>query len=165
VHHAHCTATPTGSKRKVFFAALPHDLVADTRLTHTDKVLVALILKYARDKDHAWPSNRRLAAELGRSVRTVQGCLVRLKSTGWIGTRPAANRTGRVLILAWCRADFRTPGVQPVAPPPPQPVAPAPLEILVDRRQKRGHFCAHGAPPPLDHLLDATEKRNPYSRL
>jgi helix-turn-helix protein len=142
--HVHCTRTAGTRKPKVSvlpFAALPHDLVSDTRLTPTDKTLAALIIKFARDKSHAWPSNRRLAAELGRSLRTVQLSLGRLRGAGWLRIEPDANPTGRRLVLAWRSANFCAPGMQPIAPHPAQSVAPELRIVLVEPRRIEKDFA------------------------
>lgn len=115
--HVHCTPSAGRNKPKFPFAAIPHNLVSDSRLNPTDVRLVAVILRYARAKPWAWPSNRRLAAELGCSVRTVQACLQRLKACGWLRTVPAANPTGRRIILVWRDDAHCIPRAQPVAPP------------------------------------------------
>jgi helix-turn-helix protein len=117
--HVHCTPSAGRNKPKVPFvpfAAIPHDLVSDSRLNPADIRLVAVILRFARSKPWAWPSNGRLAAELGCSVRTVQNGLRRLKACGWVRTVPAANPTGRRIILAWRDDAHCTPRAQPVAP-------------------------------------------------
>jgi helix-turn-helix protein len=134
--HVHCTRPAGSGKSKVSnlpFAAVPHNLVADPRLTPLDKTLAALIIKFARGKSDAWPSNRRLAAELGRSPRTVQLALGRLQATGWLRIEPGRNPTGRRLVLAWRCANFCAPGAQGIAPLPAQSVAPEGDIVIVKR--------------------------------
>jgi len=122
------------------YAALPHDLVADRRLTATAVRLVAILLRYARNKASCWPSVATLAENLGRCPRTVRYSLRRLTDTGWIESRPDPNPTGRVIVLLWRvkavtpranlpytqgnpRDNRCSPPLQPVVTDPLQPVA------------------------------------------
>src|SRR3954452_6611953 len=108
------------------FAALPHDLRKDPALRGHDKaiLLAAALLEYARDKPSCWPSNRRLAEDLGCSPRTVQLALAALREAGWIRMELGADvPTGRRLVLTWREIDC-APSPLPVAPHPAQSVAP-----------------------------------------
>src|SRR3954471_11635759 len=102
------------------FAALPHDLRKDPALRGHDKaiLLAAALLEYARDKPSCWPSNRRLAEDLGCSPRTVQLALAALRSAGWVRVEMGADSpTGRRIWLAWREADCAPPPKSDVAPP------------------------------------------------
>ena len=83
------------------YSAIPHDLLRDRRLIATDVVVVGSLLVYARAGASCWPSVNSIANDIGRSRRTVQLSLRRLRDTGWIGSRPADNPTGRSLVLLW----------------------------------------------------------------
>src|SRR4051812_44222961 len=105
------------------FAALPHDLRKDPALRGHDKaiLLAAALLEYARDKPSCWPSNRRLAEDLGCSSRTVQLALAALRNAGWIRVEHGAD--GRRIWLTWREADC-APSPKPVALDRAQAVAP-----------------------------------------
>ena len=74
-----------GTKIQLPFAALPHELRKDPRLKghRTAIVLAATLLEYARDSPHCWPSNRRLAEDLGVCQQTVRNALATLQAAGW----------------------------------------------------------------------------------
>src|SRR4051812_23074360 len=105
------------------FAALPHDLRKDPALRGHDKaiLLAAALLEYARDKPSCWPSNRRLAEDLGCSTRTVQLALAALRDSGWI--RAEQGGEGRRIFLVWREADC-APSPKPVALDRAQAIAP-----------------------------------------
>jgi DNA-binding Lrp family transcriptional regulator len=99
------------------FAALPHDLVADPKLTPTDKTVAAALLFWARGKASCWPSDSTIGARVGRSVGTVQRSLRRLEVAGWIRReRTDRNRTGRLIVLSW-RAAPSAPALDPLRSP------------------------------------------------
>ncbi|MBV8607594.1 MAG: helix-turn-helix domain-containing protein [Singulisphaera sp.] len=101
------------------FAALPHALNEDPRLTPRAVRVAAAVLKHARDAAACSPSNRTLAAACRCCVRTVQYALAELRAAGWITLE--RGPAGRVIRLAWRAAPpcngVRDP-VQPPAPPP-----------------------------------------------
>src|SRR4051812_15185070 len=92
-------------KTSLPFAALPHDLRKDPALRGHDKakLLAAALLEYARDKPSCFPSNRRLAEDLGCSPRTVQLALAALQRAGWIRVEQGGD--GRRIWLTWREAD------------------------------------------------------------
>jgi hypothetical protein len=84
------------------FAALPHDLRKDPQLRGRDKapLLAAALLEYARDKTSCFPSNRRLAEDLGCCARTVQLALADLRRAGWVRVELGADTpTARRIVL------------------------------------------------------------------
>lgn len=106
------------------YAAIPHDLAEDHRLTPLDLAVVRVLLKYARNLDRCWVLVAIIAAAVRRGRRSVQLSLRRLEASGWLATEPAPNRSGRAFVLTW-RVDAPevvAPAV--VAPPPPEPIAP-----------------------------------------
>ena len=66
------------------FAAIPHDIAADPRLTPVDVRVIAALLFWARDKAACWPCDRSIASRVGRSVPTVQRALRRLQALGLV---------------------------------------------------------------------------------
>jgi hypothetical protein len=119
--HASILRAPAGEVKpppgRRAFAALPHDLAGDPRLSPTDKAVLLALLFWARDKDHCWPSNTSIAARIGRGVDTVQRRLAHLEDLGIVRRQPATNRTGRLIVLLW-RAGGEA------APMRPRPAAP-----------------------------------------
>jgi Helix-turn-helix domain len=142
-----CTR-PTSARKSRPFAALPHELRKDPALRGKDKaiLLAAALLEYARDKPSCWPSNARLAMDLGCCPRTVQLALRDLQRAGWVRVELGAdNPTGRLIILVWREADCAPPS-PPVARPPMTPVA---RECRSEGEEKRPESAAgHESPPP-----------------
>lgn len=100
-------STGTGPPRqedstRLAFAALPHRLVEDVRLSPTDVRVAAALLFWARGKAVCWPGDKAIAARVDRSAGTVQRSLRKLEVAGWIAReRTEANRTGRLIRLTW----------------------------------------------------------------
>ena len=95
---------PGAKTQSLPFAALPHELRKDPRLkgNRTAIVLAAALLEYARARDSCWPSNRRLAEDLGCCQQTVRNALAALQAAGWVRVEHgASNPTGRVIWLTW----------------------------------------------------------------
>ncbi len=134
------------------YSPIPHELIEDRRLIGTDVRLVGVILKYARAKAEAWPAVATLARDLGCCPRTVQYSLRRLEAAGWIATREADNRTGRVLVLTW-RA-------QVVAPPPVQPYSQGLPKAVAPQWKNQGKEKV-SAPPPEPRGPADTRRRAP----
>ncbi|MBV8265950.1 MAG: helix-turn-helix domain-containing protein [Planctomycetaceae bacterium] len=84
------------------FAALPHALNEDPRLTPRAVRVAAAVLKHALDEATCDPSNRTLAAACRCSIRTVQYALAELRAAGWL--RSERGPGGRVIHLAWREA-------------------------------------------------------------
>src|SRR4051794_28849174 len=132
----HSTRPPDRRKKiPLPFASPPHDLVADLRLTPTDVRVAAALCYWARGKPHCWPSDATIGRRVGRSPGTVQRCLRRLEAAGWIAReRTDANRTGRLIRLAW------RPGADEAGADAPAPGPPAP------RARDEGDVIVKGAP-------------------
>ena len=83
------------------FVQLPNEVLFDPRLTGEDIRLYAVLLSYARQKVECWPSEERLARDIGaESVRTVQRRLAKLKTAGFVGIRRRGRgRANAYLIL------------------------------------------------------------------
>jgi hypothetical protein len=132
------SAAPAGRP----FAALPHDIAADPRLSPTDVRVLLALLFWARAAAICWPSDPSIAARIGRSVGTVQRSLRKLAALGLIERRPTReNPTGRLILLRW-RAT-------PEAPAPQPPASAARDEGRIEREQERpGRGVGVQGPPP-----------------
>ena len=111
------------------FAAVPHAVAADPRLSATAVRVYAALLYFLRDRPSCSPTNADLGRRACCSVATVKRALAALEAAGVVGRLPDANPTGRRLV-AHRRA---TPGA-PVGhprrtdePPPAQGRAAPPL--------------------------------------
>ena len=94
--------------------ALPRDegldrLLADPRLGSTAKTIAtALVKHWAWSKPDCWPSDRTIAAKVGKSPGHVQRCMRQLEAAGYIvRERTDEVRTGRRIWLAWRCTDGR----------------------------------------------------------
>lgn len=97
-------ATRTG--RGVF--ALPRDpgldrLLADPDLGSTAKTIATVLVKHwAWVKPSCWPSDRTIAAKVGKSQGHVQRCLRQLEDAGYIHRQHTDEvPTGRLIWLTW----------------------------------------------------------------
>ncbi|HMB05010.1 MAG TPA: hypothetical protein VKP69_14875 [Isosphaeraceae bacterium] len=77
------SATPAATPRTGgFAAALPNDpglddILADPDLSSTAKmILISMVKRWARYKDHCWPTDATLAKTVGKSIGHVQRCLL-----------------------------------------------------------------------------------------
>ena len=129
-------------------------LLADPRIGSTAKAIaVALVRNWAWYKDHCWPSDRSIAARVGRSVGHVQRCLRRLEAAGWVVREKTGDvPTGRRIWLAWRRPDERQ-GARPVSTPArTAPAAPARDKRIVvvnnEREPGRGDSTRRRRPLP-----------------
>src|SRR5512135_389301 len=100
------------------FAALPHALRKDPRLkgNQTAIVLAAALLEYARSKPSCYPSNARLAADLGVCQQTIRNALAALVVAGWVKVVLGSDQpNGRTIWLCWrCTQPFSNqPSNQP----------------------------------------------------
>jgi hypothetical protein len=103
-----CSAPATDPRTGWGAIALPRDpgldrLLADPTLGSTAKTIATVLVKHwAWFKDHCWPSDRTIAAKIGKSQGHVQRCLRQLEDAGWIDRqRTDAVPTGRLIWLAW----------------------------------------------------------------
>jgi hypothetical protein len=99
------TAAPRTGRGPI---ALPGDpgldrLLADPNLGSTAKTIAtALVKNWAWSKPSCWPSDRTIAAKVGKSQGHVQRCLRQLEDAGWIEReRTDEIPTGRRIWLAW----------------------------------------------------------------
>src|SRR5271165_7059610 len=142
-------ARGTQSKTSIPFAALPHELRKDPRLkgNRTAIVLAAALLEYARARDSCWPSNRRLAEDLGCCQQTVRNALAALQAAGWVRVEHgASNPTGRIIWLTW-RAKQATPSnrldppLKPAGGIPLKPVEPEAKIVVVEEQEESPKFA------------------------
>jgi hypothetical protein len=122
-------------------AALPRkdealdQLIADPRLSSTDKtILLALVRNWAWAKDHCWPSDKTIAAKVGRSPGHIQRRLHHLERAGYIERQHTDEvPNGRRIWLLWRRqADAGAHPVTAVARE--VPPAPARTEEVVSSK-------------------------------
>ena len=98
------------------FAALPHDIAADPRLSPTDLRVLAALFYFARADASCWPSDAALAARVHRHPGTVRRALRRLESLGYLRREfTRENPTGRTIHLTCKEPDWP----RPVPAPPP----------------------------------------------
>lgn len=122
------------------FAAIPHAVYADRRLTPGDRDLLAVLTRYALNKPTCWPSNQRLSQDLRVTRRTVQARLRRLEAAGWLVCKQTCSK--RVIHLNWRDEDEDTPPGHPPSHRPAKPVAPE-----EDRNRKEKQLDEKAAPP------------------
>ena len=103
------------------FAALPHDIAADRRLTPTDLRVLAALLFYACSKPTCYPSDAGIADRVHKHPGTIRRSLKRLEDLGYIRREfvPAtpANPTGRLIHLTFTAPDWSRPHQEPVPTP------------------------------------------------
>jgi hypothetical protein len=148
-HDVHCTRADPPRKTLVPFAALPHDIAADPRLSPTDVRTLLALPFWARSSPSCWPSDHSIAARIGRSVGTVQRSLRRLVALGLVERQKTAdNPTGRLIVLRWRST--------PVAPTGGPPVAPARDESRREgeRRTAGGDSSKERSIPPAGEKLE-----------
>jgi len=136
-----CTAAPTRRRITRPFAAVPHDVAADPRLTPTDVRTIAALLYYACSKPTCYPSDAGIADRVHRHPGTVRRCLKRLEDLGYIRREfvPAtpANPTGRLIHLRFTAPDWPRPCGTPErqrTPSPERRCAPTPCADAQDPR-------------------------------
>ena len=149
---------PGAKTQSLPFAALPHELRKDPRLkgNRTAIVLAAALLEYARARDSCWPSNRRLAEDLGCCQQTVRNALAALQAAGWVRVEHgASNPTGRVIWLTWRagRVIPPTPSnrldlpLKTAGEPPLKPVGPESRIVVVEAREESPKFACERSRP------------------
>jgi hypothetical protein len=153
-----------GKGQSAPFAALPHDIASDPRLSPTDVRVLLALLYWSRQKSICWPSDPSIAARTGRSVSTVQRSLRKLQAFGLIDRKQVTdNPTGRVIILVYRQCE--TP-VAPVSEPPAARVTDE--GIKKERNQERpggGSGNEESPPPPAgDKLGDAPATADDLAR-
>src|SRR3954453_17916863 len=100
--------SPAATRTGRCAAALPNDpglgeILPHPPLSSPAKALVTVMIKnWAWYKDHCWPSDKTLAAKVGKSVGHVQRCLHELTQAGRIGREKTDEvPNGRRIWLLW----------------------------------------------------------------
>jgi DNA-binding MarR family transcriptional regulator len=163
-------------KGKLPFAALPHDIASDPRLSPVDVRVLLALLFWARSATSCWPSDPKIAARIGRSVSTVRRSLRKLALLGLVRREKddgEGNRTGRLIVLTWRalevaeavpppRLAARTSAIhdRPPGHPRPEPRPPMtdpPASPVIDEGRSEGErerpasdAGREGPPPPAD---------------
>jgi len=135
------------------FAALPHDIAGRPDVSPLGKTVLLALLFWARGKDHCWPSDASIGARVCRSVATVQRTLRQLESLGLvIREKTDANRTGRLIRIAWRGGTDARPLPSPMIDPPRAPM------------RDEGNVIVKGEPrkkKPEQSGTDSGERRRP----
>ena len=110
-------SAPRGTQYKtsIPFAAIPHDIAADPRLSPTDLRVLAALFYFARADASCWPCDNSIAARVHRHPGTVRRSLRRLEDLGYIRREPSReNPTGRLIHLTCREPDWERPRQAPV---------------------------------------------------
>jgi hypothetical protein len=100
----------TQSKTRIPFAAIPHDIAADPRLSPTDLRVLAALFYFARQDASCWPCDNSIAARVHRHPGTVRRSLRHLEDLGYIRRQPSRqNPTGRLIHLTCREPDWERP--------------------------------------------------------
>src|SRR5512135_2587472 len=98
------------------FAALPHDIAADPRLSPTDLRVLAALFYFARADPSCWPSDEAIAARVHRHPGTVRRALRRLEGLGYLRREVTReNPTGRLIHLTCKEPDWPRPVPAPTS--------------------------------------------------
>ena len=105
----------TQYKTSIPFAAIPHDIAADPRLSPTDLRVLAALFYFARADASCWPCDNSIAARVHRHPGTVRRSLRRLEDLGYIHRESSRqNPTGRLIYLTCREPDWERPRQAPV---------------------------------------------------
>ena len=108
-------ARGTQYKTSIPFAAIPHDIAADPRLSPTDLRVLAALFYFARADASCWPCDNSIAARVHRHPGTVRRSLRHLEDLGYIRREPSReNPTGRLIHLTCREPDWKRPRQAPV---------------------------------------------------
>ena len=109
-------SAPRGTQYKtsIPFAAIPHDIAADPRLSPTDLRVLAALFYFARADASCWPCDNSIAARVHRHPGTVRRSLRHLEDLGYIRREPSReNPTGRLIHLTCREPDWERPRQAP----------------------------------------------------
>ena len=110
-------SSPRGTQYKIRapFAAIPHDIAADPRLSPTDLRVLAALFYFARADASCWPCDNSIAARVHRHPGTVRRSLRHLEDLGYIRRESSwENPTGRLIHLTCREPDWERPQQAPV---------------------------------------------------
>lgn len=80
--------------RGVRFAQIPHDLILDTRVSHTAKCVYMYLMHRASNEGQSFPSMRTIGTELGMSTSTVNAGVNLLAELGWLEIERGERQPG-----------------------------------------------------------------------
>jgi hypothetical protein len=101
-------------KVSIPFAAIPHDIAADPRLSPTDLRVLAALFYFARQDASCWPCDNSIADRVHRHPGTVRRSLRHLENLGYIRRQPSRqNPTGRLIHLTCREPDWERPRQAP----------------------------------------------------
>ena len=105
----------TQSKTSIPFAAIPHDIAADPRLSPTDVRVLAALFYFAKADTSCWPCDNSIADRVHRHPGTVRRSLRHLEDLGYIRRQPSReNPTGRLIHLTCREPDWERPRQAPI---------------------------------------------------
>ena len=105
----------TQSKTSIPFAAIPHDIAADPRLSPTDVRVLAALFYFAKADTSCWPCDNSIADRVHCHPGTVQRSLRYLEDLGYIRRQPSReNPTGRLIHLTCREPDWERPPQTPI---------------------------------------------------
>ena len=108
-------ARGTLSKTSIPFAAIPHDIAADPRLSSTDVRVLAALLYFAKADTCCWPCDNSIADRVHCHPGTIQRSLRYLEDLGYIRRQPSReNPTGRLIHLTCREPDWERPPQAPI---------------------------------------------------
>lgn len=117
-HSATDRPRPEISANPLPFAPIPHELVADPRLTPGDRDLVAWLLGQAWSAPYVQVANKDIMNGLEIGRRTVQDRLKRCKEAGWLACEEDVHhRSGRRIVFIWRCENGRSPHANDSAHP------------------------------------------------
>ena len=100
----------TQYKTSIPFAAIPHDIAADPRLSPTDLRVVAALFYFAKADTSCWPCDNSIADRVHCHPGTIQRSLRYLEDLGYIRRQPSReNPTGRLIHLTCREPDWERP--------------------------------------------------------
>src|SRR5512135_2393446 len=104
----------TQSKTSIPFAAIPHDIAADPRLSSTDVRMLAALFYFAEADTSCWPCDDSIADRVHCHPGTIQRSLRYLEDLGYIRRQPSReNPTGRLIHLTCREPDWERPPQTP----------------------------------------------------
>jgi DNA-binding MarR family transcriptional regulator len=145
------------------FAAIPHHIAADPRLSPTDLRVLAALLYHARANASCWASDRCLAQRCATapdrgpaSVGTIQRSLKRLEACGHIAREATPETlTGRRIWLAWRAVPLRAGEQTPMRAGEQQ------RNVIVGEKKEKTKSPERSRPEPPRVPMPAVAQSNP----
>ena len=136
-------------------------------------VLAAALLEYARARDSCWPSNRRLAEDLGCCPQTIRNALATLQADRLGPGRARGQQSDRPDYLADLAGPEQAtppnrldPPLKPAGGPPLKPVRPEGKIVVVEEKEEFPKFACERLrreipPTPVPTLVTASPAPEP----